>query len=313
MIAAVMVCVVETGTPKCVATWITLAAAVSAANPWMGSSLMTLDPSVWMMRQPPEYVPAAMASAQAILTQVGMVNVSIWPLANRASAMMPIVFCASLAPCEKAMNPAEIGCRRRNHLLTGACWRLRTSQMRPVISSHAPTKPRSGEPIIGRMIFSTTPLQMTPSTPALAIMAPMRPPKSACEELDGMPKCQVTKFHTTAPTRAAMTTCRVTRSVSTMPFADGLGDAGGDQGAEQVEPRGHQHRDARGEGARRHRGGDRVGGVVEAVGVVEDERQDDDRDEEDHGLCSGQLCLRTMLSMTLATCSHSSIAASRIS
>ncbi len=54
MIAAVIVCVVETGTPKCVATWITLAAAVSAANPWMGSSLMTLDPSVWMMRQPPE-------------------------------------------------------------------------------------------------------------------------------------------------------------------------------------------------------------------------------------------------------------------
>ena len=158
-----------------------------------------------------------MASAQAILTHVGIVNVSIWPLANSARAMMPMVFWASLAPCEKAMNPAEIGWRRRNHLLTGACWRLRTSQMRPVMSSHAPTKPRSGEPIIGRMIFSTTPLQMTPSTPALAIMAPMRPPKSACEELDGMPKCQVTKFQTTAPTRAAMTTCRVTRSVSTIP------------------------------------------------------------------------------------------------
>ena len=86
--------------------------------------------------------------------------------------MMPIVFCASLAPCEKAMNPAEIGWRRRNHMLTGASWRLRTSQMRPVISSQAQAKPRSGEPIIGRMILSTTPLQMTPSTPALAIIAP---------------------------------------------------------------------------------------------------------------------------------------------
>ena len=131
--------------------------------------------------------------------------------------MMPIVFCASLAPCEKAMNPAEMGWRRRNHVLTGPCWRLRTSQIRPVISSHAPTNPMSGEKIIGRMIFSKTPLQMTPSTPALAIMAPMRPPKSAWEELDGMPKCHVTKFQTTAPTRVAMTTVRVTSSVSTMP------------------------------------------------------------------------------------------------
>ena len=75
----------------------------------------------------------------------------------------------------------------------------------------------SGEPIIGRMILSKTPLQRTPVTPAVAIMAPMRPPKSACEELDGMPKYHVAKFHTTAPTRAARTSGRVTRSVSTMP------------------------------------------------------------------------------------------------
>ena len=54
MMAAVIVWVVETGKPKCVASWMTLAAAVSAAKPWMGSSLMTLEPSVWMMRQPPE-------------------------------------------------------------------------------------------------------------------------------------------------------------------------------------------------------------------------------------------------------------------
>ena len=92
---------------------------------------------------------------------------------------MPMVFWASLAPCENAMKPAEMGCRRRNQVLTGPGWRLRTSHMSPVMRTHAPTKPRSGEPIIGRMIFSTTPPQMTPLTPALAIMAPMRPPKSA--------------------------------------------------------------------------------------------------------------------------------------
>jgi hypothetical protein len=35
-IAAVVVCVVDTGMPKWVAAWMTLAAAVSAAKPWMG-------------------------------------------------------------------------------------------------------------------------------------------------------------------------------------------------------------------------------------------------------------------------------------
>src|SRR5450756_3249279 len=95
--------------------------------------------------------------------------------------------------------------------------------------------------------------------------------------------------------------------------ADGLGDACVEEGADEVEDGGHDDGHAWRERARRHRGGDRVGGVVEAVGVIEDERQGDDRDEEDHGLCSGQLCLRTMLSMTFATCSHSSMALSRVS
>ena len=101
------------------------------------------------------------------------------------------------------------------------------------MSSQAPTKPSSGEPIIGRMIFSRTPLQMTPSTPALAIMAPMRPPKSACDELDGMPKYQVTRFQTTAPTRAAHDDLQRDEVGVDEAFADRLGDARGDQGAER--------------------------------------------------------------------------------
>ncbi len=85
------------------------------------------------------------------------------------------------------------------------------------MSSQAPTKPRNGEPIIGMMILSRTPLQMTPDSPALAIIAPMRPPNSACDELDGMPKYHVVKFHTIAPTSADSTRGRVTRPVSTRP------------------------------------------------------------------------------------------------
>ena len=85
------------------------------------------------------------------------------------------------------------------------------------MSSQAKTKPSAGEPIIGRMILSKTPPQRTPDSPALAIIAPMRPPKSACDELDGMPKYHVVKFHTTAPTRADSTRGSVTRSVFTRP------------------------------------------------------------------------------------------------
>ena len=238
---------------------------------------------------------------------------SILPLANSASVMMPMVFWASLAPCEKAMNPAEIGCRRRNHVLTGPCARLRTSQMRPVMSSQAPTKPEQ------RRADHRQDDLVEDAAPEDAVDAGAgdhRADEAAEERVRGarrdaeVPGGEV-------PHDGADEGGEHDRQGDEVgvdeAFADGLGDAGVDERAEQVEPGGHEDGDARRERARRHRGGDRVGGVVEAVGVVEDERQDDDRDEEDHGLCSGQLCLRTMLSMTLATCSHSSMALSRVS
>ena len=54
----------------------------------------------------------------------------------------------------------------------------------------------------------------------------------------------------------------------------------GEEGADEVHHRGHGERDARGERAGRHGGGDGVGGVVESVGVVEDEGDDDHRDDD---------------------------------
>ena len=47
------------------------------------------------------------------------------------------------------------------------------------MSSQANTKPRNGEPSMGTMILWMTPPHKTPENPALAIIAPMRPPKSA--------------------------------------------------------------------------------------------------------------------------------------
>src|SRR3954470_3067863 len=55
--------------------------------------------------------------------------------------------------------------------------------------------------------------------PWAASIDPTMPPMRACEELDGSPAYQVTRFHTMAPTRPAKTTVRVMSWTSTMPLA----------------------------------------------------------------------------------------------
>ena len=63
MIADEITWVVETGIPKCDAPKMIVAAVVSAANPWTGSSFTTLWPIVLMIRQPPAAVPSEIALA----------------------------------------------------------------------------------------------------------------------------------------------------------------------------------------------------------------------------------------------------------
>src|SRR3712207_6171367 len=67
-------CVVLTGNPHVVASWITAAATVWAANPSTGSIRMIRVPIVRMMRQPPAQVPRPIASAAASATHVGTAN-----------------------------------------------------------------------------------------------------------------------------------------------------------------------------------------------------------------------------------------------
>src|SRR5438105_6814443 len=64
-------CVVLTGALRAVAKRIVPAAAVSAANPLIGRSLMILWPIVFMIRHPPDAVPRAIAVAQAAITHAG--------------------------------------------------------------------------------------------------------------------------------------------------------------------------------------------------------------------------------------------------
>jgi hypothetical protein len=54
------------------------------------------------MRQPPQSVPSAIAVWQESTTQNGTEKAPpVMPCENSSTAMMPIVFCASLAPCPR--------------------------------------------------------------------------------------------------------------------------------------------------------------------------------------------------------------------
>ena len=54
--------------------------------------------------------------------------------------------------------------------------------------------------------------------PAFASAAPIRPPISACDELDGIPSHHVRRFQAIAPISAASTSCSVARLVSMIPW-----------------------------------------------------------------------------------------------
>ena len=53
-----------------------VAAEVSAAKPWTGSSLMTCVPIVLMIRQPPAAVPSAIGRRGSSMTRAGTTNSS---------------------------------------------------------------------------------------------------------------------------------------------------------------------------------------------------------------------------------------------
>ena len=69
------------------------------------------------------------------------------------------------------------------------------------------------------MTFETRPCHLIALPPAAAIVEPITPPMSACDELDGMPNSQVSRFQMIPPARPAATTCSVTSPVSTRPLA----------------------------------------------------------------------------------------------
>src|SRR5215207_3589906 len=66
------------------------------------------------------------------------------------------------------------------------------------------------------ILFSTALKSIAPTPPATQV-APMRPPKSACDELEGSPRNHVTRFHRMAPTSPAKITTGLMSVSSTSP------------------------------------------------------------------------------------------------
>src|SRR4051812_29542717 len=76
---------------------------------------------------------------------------------------------------------------------------------------------RTGATAAGTRTFSMIPSPSIALVPSATNAAPMRPPISACDELDGRPTHHVARFHAIAPTRPAKTTVVVTAAGSTIP------------------------------------------------------------------------------------------------
>src|SRR3954451_11238912 len=76
----------------------------------------------------------------------------------------------------------------------------------------------TGASTAGRTILFSTALKSIASDPPATQVAPIRPPNSACDELDGRPRYHVTRFHRMAPTSPAKMTTGLMSVSSTSPL-----------------------------------------------------------------------------------------------
>src|SRR5207244_2127283 len=165
------------------------------------------EPIVCTMRQPPNSVPSPIAAWQAITTHNGTWNsLPRRPCEYSSTAMMPIVFCASLPPWPSEYSDAETNCRMRKARSTANGVERTDAHETIATSTIASKNPTSGDSTIASSVFDS-PLQTATEIPPLAIPAPTSPPIRACELEDGIPNPHVIRFQTIAPINAAKMTC----------------------------------------------------------------------------------------------------------
>ena len=178
------------------------------------------------------------------------------------------------------------------------------------MNSSPKTKPITGEATSGMSTFVMTPSICQELMPAEISDAPSSPPMSAWLDDDGMPSRQVIRFQMIAPTRAAAMTVWDSTLGSMIPPLIVSATFVPDERSGEVGGGAHRDRPARSQRARTDRCRDRVGGVVEAVDVIEGDREPDDDDA--GSALRHQACLTTMRSITFATSSQESIVSSRM-
>ena len=112
-------------------------------------------------------------------------------------------FCASLEPLENAIIAAETTCILRNLSLMNCGGNFSNRRKMTFMTIIPVINAIAGEQISAATIMPTPP-QFKPSTPTEINTAPISPPISACDELDGKPNHHVSKFHVIAPISAAI-------------------------------------------------------------------------------------------------------------
>ena len=116
---------------------------------------------------------------------------------------MPIDFCASFEPFEKAIIAAETTCILRNLSFMKCGEKFAKSRKIMFMITIPVRKAIAGDAISPIKIFPI-PTKFKPFVPTDIKTAPIKPPIKACDELDGRPIHHVSKFQVIAPISAAI-------------------------------------------------------------------------------------------------------------
>jgi hypothetical protein len=124
------------------------------------------------------------------------------------------------------------------------------------------------------------PLQTIEPSPALVTAAPASPPINAWELLEGMPSHHVIKFQQMAPMSAPKMTAASTTSAATIPVPTVCATwRPKNQKGNEIKERGPENRILWAQHAGRNHGRDRIGGIMQAIQQVEDQRDRNQREE----------------------------------
>ena len=118
---------------------------------------------------------------------------------------MPIVFCASLVPCESASRLAETIWPSRKPRDDRARALAADDPVGDEDREAADRGTRAAARRARDDDLVDEPAPLTASAPSATNAAPTTPPISACDDDDGRPKYHVARFHAIAPIRPANT------------------------------------------------------------------------------------------------------------